>query len=105
VRVVALPSLIVVVAPMVMGVIYAIGPTEARLALMRPLSLAGIFAGLCGFCSGAINILVGIATTPDAIAYRTVAPGLAEALVPLFVGFVCLTVAWLAVAVGLRRQV
>jgi hypothetical protein len=39
----ALASMAVVLAPLFMGVAYAIKPSEARLALMRPLSLAAIF--------------------------------------------------------------
>jgi hypothetical protein len=30
--------------------------------------------------------------------------GLSEALIPVFVGFACLTVAWLLVAVGMSRS-
>jgi hypothetical protein len=67
-------------------------------------SLAAIFAGLCGMLSGFVIILRGIAATASAIPFRTVALGAAEALVPLFISFGCLTVAWLCVAVGLRRQ-
>lgn len=101
----ALLSMAVPLAPMVMGIIYAIRPTEARLALMRPLSLAGIFAGLTGFCLGAINILAGIGSTSTALTdNRIFYVGLAESAVTLFVCFGCLTVAWLCVALGLRRQ-
>jgi hypothetical protein len=101
--IVALLSLIVAVLPLGMGVAYAFRPTEQRLALMRPISLAGIFAALCGFLSGLINILRGIAVSKP-VPFDLVALGLSEALVPLFVGFGCLTVAWLCVALGLRRH-
>ncbi len=101
---VALLSLIVGVLPLGVGVAYAIRPTEQRLALMRPLSLAGLFGSLGGLLSGAINILrtIGVSETP--VDFRFVAIGLAEALVPLFVALGCLTVAWLCAAVGLRRH-
>jgi hypothetical protein len=36
--------------------------------------------------------------------YRVMTIGAAEALVSTFVGFACLTVAWLLVAVGMGRQ-
>jgi hypothetical protein len=101
---VAMLSVIVVVAPMIVGVMYAFRPTEARLALMRPLSLAGIFAALCALWSGVISILVGLAHGGTPVPFHVVAVGIAEALVPMFVGFGCLTVAWLCVAVGLRRH-
>lgn len=87
-----------------MGIVYAIWPNEQRLALMRPLSLATIFAAVAGPVVGLLNVLriVGISSQPPAFT-RQVAIGFAEALVPLAMGFGCLTVAWLAVAVGLWR--
>jgi hypothetical protein len=102
--IVALLSLLVVVVPMVMGVAYAIRPSEARLALMRPLALASIFGSLCGFLSGLVNIFHDLASSPTPSFTGNVALGLSEALVPLFVGSGCLTVAWLCVALGLRRH-
>lgn len=99
----ALLSMSVPLAPMVMGITYAIWPTEGRLALMRPLSLAGIFSGLTGFSLGVINVLAGAASSasPD---NRLFYLGLSESVVALFVCFGCLTVGWLCVALGLRRQ-
>ena len=101
---IALLSMVVAVFPAGLAVLYAIRPTEQRLALMRPVSLAAIFAGLCGMLSGFITILRGIGATSSAIPFRVVAIGVAEALVPLFVTFGLLMVAWLCVALGLRRQ-
>jgi hypothetical protein len=99
----ALLSMAITLAPMVMGITYAIWPTEGRLALMRPLSLAGIFSGLTGFTLGLINVFVGLGSslTPD---MRLIYTGLAETVVALFVSFGCLTVGWLCVALGMRRQ-
>jgi hypothetical protein len=102
--IVALLSLAVVPAPMVMGVLYAIRPSEARLALMRPLALASIFASLCSFLSGLIHILHALSVNPAPSFTGNVALGLSEALVPIFIGCGCLTVAWLCVALGLRRH-
>ena len=101
---VALLSILVAIVPLGWGLLYALRPTEHRLALMRPLSLAAIFAGLCGMLSGFVMILRGIAATEKAIPWRSVSQGAAEALVPLFLTFGCLMVAWLCVALGLRRQ-
>ena len=102
--VVALLSLIIALLPLAAGVAYAIRPTEARLGLMRPISLAGLFAGLAGFLSGIISMLraVWVAETP--VPLKHFAVGLAESLVPLFVACGCLTVAWLCAALGLRRH-
>jgi hypothetical protein len=102
--IVALLSLIVSVLPLGAGAAYAIRPTEQRLALMRPVSLAGLFAALCGLLSGLVNILRLIAVSDTPVEARFIALALAEALVPLFVAFGCLAVAWLCVALGLRRH-
>ena len=100
----ALLSLTVCVVPMVMGIVYAIRPTEARLALMRPLSLAGLFAGLCGLSTGIVNILRSIGMSGGTVNFNSVSVGFAEAMVTLVVSFGCLTVAWLCVALGMTRQ-
>ena len=102
--IVAMLSLLIAVVPLMMGIVYAIWPTEGRLALMRPLSLASLFAGLGGLLVGGINILTWIATSTPAPPFDQVAIGLSEALVPLTVAFACLTVGWLCVALGLTRQ-
>src|SRR3970040_1000011 len=103
---VALASMFMGIVPLGMGVVYAIWPSEQRLALMRPLSLATIFAAISGSVLGVLNVLVGMGTrtsaTPDFT--RISAIGLAESLVPIFFGFGCLTVAWLSVALGLWRR-
>ena len=88
-----------------MSVAYAVHPDERRLALMRPVSLATIFAALCGFTVGLISVLHGLAaTSPASVNWATVALGTAESIVPLFVAFGCLTVSWLVVALGMRRR-
>jgi hypothetical protein len=100
----ALLTLVLTVVPLVMAVVYVARPTERSLALMRPLSLTGLFAGIAGSVLGFINVLALFWTRePGAEVYRLVAVGAAEALVPMFVGFAALTVAWLLVAVGMGR--
>ena len=103
--IIAKMCLLVPVATLGMSVAYAIRPDERRLALLRPLSLATIFAALSGFTLGMTSVLRGIAMstpmTPES--WRLVALGSSEACVPLFVAFGCLTVAWLVVALGMRR--
>src|SRR5262249_39091355 len=99
-------TLLVGLAPMATGIAYAIRPSERRLALMRPLSLASIFAALSSMLAGVIAILVAIAadSDPTAAAWRRGTVGLAESLVPPFLTFAFLVVAWISVAVGMRRQ-
>src|SRR5215216_3079333 len=90
----SLLATLVSMTPMVMGIVYAVWPTERRLALMRPLSLAGIFAALANICLGLVNALVfvGRAGAGDASPLGLVARGLAEALVMPFIAFACLTI-------------
>jgi hypothetical protein len=90
--------------PLGMGIVYAVRPSEQRLALMRPLSLAAIFAALSGSTAGVINSLVGMARTQTPAFSSATAAGLAESLVPMFFGFGCLMVSWLCVAFGLWRK-
>ena len=105
VSLIGLFSIVLTVTPLVMALAYVVRPSERRLALMRPLSLAGLFAALTGTALGFINVLVGLGKrgfTPEM--YTISAIGSAEALVPLFLGFGCLTVAWLMIAAGMGRQ-
>jgi hypothetical protein len=102
--IVALLSLLVTLFPLGAGAAYLIRPTEDRLALMRPVSLAGIFAALSGTMAGFINVLRSVWVNDPPPTTQVLAVGTAESLVPLFVGFGCLTVAWLCIAVGLRRR-
>jgi hypothetical protein len=98
-------SLLIGVLPLVAGGMNVIRPTERRLALMRPISLAGLFAALAGAVVGFINALTALARASEftpALVPR-LAAGASESLVTVFFGFACLTVAWLLVAVGMQR--
>jgi hypothetical protein len=99
-------TLAIGVVPLIMAIIYVIHPTERNLGLMRPISLAGLFAALSGGVMGFVTILRGIGGTPEltTASYRAIAMGASEALVTTFVGFTCLSVAWLLVAVGMSRS-
>ena len=102
----ALLAMLVSMTPMVMGIVYAFRPNEHRLALMRPLSLAGIFAALAQICLGLVNALVyvGRVGPSDPSPLGVVSQGVAEALVMPFIAFASLTIGWLAVAIGMRKQ-
>jgi hypothetical protein len=99
----ALLAILVSTLPVLAAGAYLFSPTERRLAMMRPISLAGIFASLGGTTLGAINTLRMFWIEPPR-EWPIFAISTAESLVPLFFGFSCLTVAWLCVAVGMRRQ-
>ena len=100
----ALGSMFVGILPLAMGIVYAIWPSEQRLLLMRPLSLAGVFASVSGLAAGLINELMFVSGLDEIAFTRVVAIGTAESLVPLFVGFGSLSAAWLCVTVGLMRR-
>ena len=98
-------TLLIDFVPLAMAVLYVIRPTERHLALMRPLSLAGLFAAITGGVLGFINTLhLFWSREQSAGTYRVMAIGASESLVPMFVGFACLTAAWLLVAVGMGRH-
>ena len=104
--IVSLMSMAIGVAPLAMAAAYFLRPTERRLALMRPLTLAGLFAALTGGATGYLHVLrhYGIATEFSHEFHRRMATGAAESLVPVVVGFTSLTVAWLLVAAGMSRS-
>jgi hypothetical protein len=98
-------GMLIAVVTVGFGAACAVRRDERWLALMRPLSLATIFAALATFSGGAMGILRGIAATGTMteVSWQHVAAGAAENFIPLFVAFGCLTVAWVLVATGLRR--
>jgi hypothetical protein len=98
-------SMLAGLGPLVVAIAYAARPTERRLAFMRPLSLVAIFAALCVLLAGIAMTLRGLgSTTPELLHMGRAYHGLAESLVPPFVNFAVLAVAWLVVAVGMLRR-
>lgn len=100
----ALASMFVCLLPLAMGLAYAIRPTEERLARMRTLSLAAVFATVSGTALGLVYELRFIARNGIVSFSPVIAAGLAEGLVVPFFGFGCLTVGWLCVTIGLWRR-
>jgi len=87
------------------AVAYLFWPTEQKLVLLRPLSLATIFATISGLLGGWIVVLQGVAATPDGILpSATLYRGLGESLVVGFVAFGLLAATWTLVAVGILRR-
>jgi hypothetical protein len=98
-------SLLVGFGPLGLAIAYVLRPAERTLAIMRPVSLAAIFAGICGLVAGLIAILMGVAAElPRPVHVAAVYIGLSEALVAPFVNFGFLAAAWLLVAVGMMRR-
>jgi hypothetical protein len=84
---------------------YVFRPTEQKLVLMRPVSLAAIFATVSGLLGGWIAVLGGIAATPNGhLPTPSLYRGIAESLTVGFVSFGLLAAAWMLVAVGGVRR-
>jgi hypothetical protein len=101
----ALLSMFMGIVPLGFGILYAARPTEHRLALMRPLSLAAIFAAIHGATLGIVNSFVYVANRPEqTFTSGPVLIGLAESLTTIVFDFGCLMLAWICVAVGQWRR-
>jgi hypothetical protein len=99
-------TIVVAIAAFGLAVAYAFRPTEQKLVLMRPVSLAAIFATISGLLGGWIVVLQGIAAPPDGhLPVLAMSLGIAETLTVGFVCFGLLAAAWLLVAVGMQRRV
>lgn len=98
-------SLLITAAPMIAGFSFALRPSAVRLALVRALTLVGLFVGIASLISGVVNVLLFMAaqstTTPDPRA--EVYTSSAEILVIPFISCVFLALAWTGVAIGLRK--
>ena len=87
---------------------YVFRPSEQKLVLMRPVSLASIFATISGLLGGWITVLQALPATAVVDGHLPVPEfyrGIGESLTVGFVSFGLLAAAWMLVAVGvLRRQ-
>ena len=81
---------------------FARQPDARRLALVRALTWVEVFAMLAGVATNAMVILYRAAREPDPT--FLLLQGFAEAITPLVLGGTLLMVAWLAVAIGVRRR-
>jgi hypothetical protein len=98
-------TMAVAIVAFVLAGAYLFRPTEHKLVLMRPVSLAAIFATVSGVLGGWIALLTSLPWTPDghlpvADLYR----GIGESLTVGFVSFGLLAAAWMLVAVGVMRR-
>ncbi|MEZ5319406.1 MAG: hypothetical protein R2752_18540 [Vicinamibacterales bacterium] len=91
---------------LVTGGIYALRPSDRVLAILRPLSLAGLFASIGSVGGAAGTILKGASNTATWVAAsrQSLLAGCAEALLVLTATFTLLALAWLLVAIGMYRQ-
>ena len=98
-------SIVVTATPMVAGFAFAVRPSAVRLAMVRALTLVGVFVTAAITLSGAVNVLIGLSRQtpgmPNAqIEFYT---STAEILIIPFIGLVFMALAWAGVAIGLRK--
>jgi hypothetical protein len=93
------------------AVSFAFRPTERTLGIVRPLCAATTCSALAAFFAGVTNGLYALSRLMDAPGaappgrlWPMAVGAFAESPIPLVVGFAGVSVAWLLVAVGLRRQ-
>ena len=102
----ALLTMAVSIVAFGLSVAYVFRPTEQKLALMRPVSLATIFATVSGVFGGWIALLSSLPWTPGGDPpVADLLRGLGESLTVGFVSFGLLAAAWMLVAVGMFRRV
>jgi hypothetical protein len=85
---------------------FAREPAEGKLALLRPLSVATIFHSLTGFVLGiglTMKFSASAMAQPDGPAILLT--GIGESSANIGLGFGLLTVAWMIITVGFRRQI
>ena len=74
-----------------------------KLALVRALTLATVFAIASGLCGNVAAVMHYAAGETDVATHVVVMQGLSESLAPGVLGFTLLSISWLLVAVGTRR--
>jgi hypothetical protein len=87
---------------------FAWRPGERKLGILRPLSVATVFATLAGIFSGFGATMHNVTTNPEwsqsPELHLIVMTGIGESLANAILGFGMLTVAWILATVGMRRM-
>ncbi len=101
----SLLGLLISIVPAVVGARFAFRPSERLLSLMRPLTLGAVFAALCSLALAIANGFVAISMMSglDLAGVRVVGAVFLEGLAPVVASFASLAVAWLFVAIGMRK--
>ena len=87
------------------AVSFAVTPTERKLSMIRPLSLATVFSVLGGIAADLGATMKALSSSPEYMASpAALLAGIGESMVPGILGFTLLSLAWLVAAAGLRRQ-
>lgn len=103
--VVAIFGMVVGLIPLGVAAFYLVRPTDRLVGLMRPLTLATVFAALNTFLSGLAAMFrrLPLMKTPDGYNVDWITAGLSETITPMFVACGCLAAAWLCIAAGMRK--
>lgn len=98
-------GLLICMVPAVAGAWFAFRPSERLLSIMRPLTLGALFSAGCTFVLAIANgfIAISMMSGLDLPAVRLVGTVFMEGLAPVVASFASLAVAWLFVAIGMRR--
>jgi hypothetical protein len=98
-------GLLICIVPAVAGAWFAFRPSERLLSIMRPLTLGALFSAVCTFVLAIANGFIAISMLSgfDLPAVRVVGAVFMEGLAPVVASFASLAVAWLLVAIGMRR--
>jgi len=102
------PFGLVALAMLATAAYFAFRPSERTLGIIRPLAAATTYSALAAFFAGVTNGLFGLGRALEAGQTPTAGrmiTAFAESPIPLVAGFAAVSVTWLLVAVGLRRQV
>lgn len=102
------PILILGIVSLVVAGSFAWRPTERKLGLIRPLSVATVFLSLTGTFTGLAATMIHVTTLPK-FAESPKLPlylmmGIGESISSVILGFGILSVVWILAAFGLRRQ-
>ncbi len=101
------PVLLIGLALLAFGGAFMFRANPRHLAILRALTAAEIF-GVVGSVSYNVTTVAWKTTTIEELSndpkfHQVVIYGLGEAITPVPVGFICLMLAWIFIAVGMRR--
>lgn len=98
----AMLGLLIAFTPTLAGIWFAIRPSERALSYMRPLTLAGLFAA---FCTGALGAMsAAIQLSLHGLNQQALFGAISELFAAIAVSCAFLTMAWICVAIGMRRH-
>ena len=102
------PLLILGFATLAVAGSFAWRPSERKLGLIRPLSVATIFMSLAGTFAGIAATMTHFSSLPQFSESPklplVVMAGIGESMSAMILGFGLLAVVWILTAFGLRRQ-